>query len=100
MNKNKKVSTKFKIKYKLIAPSKFSSYKLKHSQNGSFSIGIKKINNLPRPSYKKTKKDIENENKTNETKSSLRNEYKKYRIRKIVSLSFRGIKKKVNLLFF
>lgn len=101
MNKNKKVSTKFKKKYKLIHVSnKFSSNKLKYSQNDFFSIGSNKINNLPPSSYKKTKKDIENENKTSETKSSFRNEYKKYRIRNIESLFFRSIKKKGEFTFF
>ena len=99
MNKNKKVSTKFKIKYKLYSPRIFYSHKLKYSQNGFFSIGSNKINNLPLSSYKKTKKDIENENKTSEVKSSLKNEYKKYRIRNVESFFIRSIKKKAEFTF-
>lgn len=102
MNNNKKVPSKFIIKYKIkyIAPYKFPSYKLKHSQNGFLSIGSNKINNLPLSSYKKTKKDIKNENKTSEAKSSLRNEYKKYKIRNVESLFLGSIKKKGKFIFF
>lgn len=106
MNRNKKVSQQFKNKYREPASykisivsrevDKFSSNKLIYSQNGSFSINksaIYKINNLPSHSNIRTKKDIEDENKTIESKSSVRNEYKKYKIRKIESLLFKSINK-------
>ena len=75
MNKGKRVSTKFnhpnKNKNKISIISKDKD----------------KINNLPPPSHKKTKKDIENENKESEVKSSIRNEYKRYKIGQVDSFS-------------